>query len=204
MSSSSLQSVIDSVFMELDSQFEADYDWIKEDYEEEGREFIFEDYKEEWFQDVCNSRDENHIDLNGFDIMSNYHKVIKWVNNYHQDEFGENMDIENILCPIKLELHFVYWIGNEWKHYKNEGEVWTGNEWEVDFENPINDNNLNQLNNLIGSDIEVNDSDSDYEEEEEKQQQERELCEILELEWSDLTDEEIDRINKYQNEVFLE
>lgn len=39
---------------------------------------------------------------------------------------------------------------------------------------------------------------------EEEEEQERELCEILQLEWEDLTDEEIDRINKYQNEVFYE
>jgi len=64
------------------------------------------------------------------------------------------------------------------------------------------------------NDSDSEDSDSDDEEEwfegcekivwtnDKKTQKERELWEILQLERSDLTDEEIDRINKYQNKVF--
>tara|TARA_R100000951_G_C2495498_1_gene135789 strand:- start:152 stop:526 length:375 start_codon:yes stop_codon:yes gene_type:complete len=58
-------------------------------------------------------------------------------------------------------MYLLYWIGQNWKWDKNEDEVYVGNgEWQVV-------DNLNELNDLIGSDIEVNDNDSDYEEEEE-------------------------------------
>ena len=155
MSSSFITDIIDSVFEDLDNKFEE----VKNEYEGD-----FEDKKNEFIEFETNHDSNEYMYeeyFTGFDIMSNYHKVIKFVNQEHSDNYGENIDIDIILNPHKLKMYLLYWIGQNWKWDKNEDEVYVGNgEWQVV-------DNLNELNDLIGSDIEVNDSDSDYEEEEE-------------------------------------
>ena len=155
MSSSFITDIIDSVFEDLDNKFEE----VKNEYEGD-----FEDKKNEFIEFETNHDSNEYMYeeyFTGFDIMSNYHRVIKFVNQEHSDNYGENIDIDIILNPHKLQMYLLYWIGQNWKWDKNEYEVYVGNgEWQVV-------DNLNELNDLIGSDIEVNDSDSDYEEEEE-------------------------------------
>jgi hypothetical protein len=108
-SSSFIQDTINNVFNALDLEFEEN----KIDYDD------FDEYKDEFIQEQTNTNEYSYEEYfsNGFiedDIMENYHQVIEYVNESHNNMMGENIDIEIVLHTHKLKMNFLYFIGRDW------------------------------------------------------------------------------------------
>tara|TARA_R110002020_G_scaffold189163_1_gene388081 strand:+ start:325 stop:750 length:426 start_codon:yes stop_codon:yes gene_type:complete len=125
-SSSFIQDTINNVFNALDIEFEEN----KIDYDD------FDEYKDEFIQEQTNTNEYSYEEYfsNGFiedEIMENYHKVIEFVNESHNNMMGENIDIEIVLNPHKLKMNFLYFIGRDWLIEKEEDKIWWEDKWEV-------------------------------------------------------------------------